>query len=128
MHVQVVASKAGDLVGMLKEMETLCEAIGTFWELEADRFSVQGQKMIANETHYAKMKPLLKTIAKKDIPFWQKSKDDFNTYADVMTQVMMTFNFTTDAKLPPTKEFKCGKLDFILHIPKDVDIKKIMGK
>ncbi len=75
---------------------------------------------------YVKMKPLMNEVAKKDIPFWTQSQSDFYTYADVMTQIMAGFNFTTDAKPPPTKEIKFGKLDFILHIPAAIDVKKIM--
>ena len=125
--MQVVAVEAGEMVKILKGLELLSEEMGTFWQSESDKFTTHGQKMIANETHYAKIKPLMKAAAKKDMPFWTQAKNDFSEYAYVLTQIMMSDNFTTDAKPPPTQEIKCGKLDFVLHIPAAVDVKKIMA-
>ena len=126
--LQMLAEKAGDLFEMLNNMESLWEAIATFWDLESDRFMAQGQKMIANETHYVNIKPLLKKVAEKDIPFWTQAQSDYRTYVEVLTSGMSSFSFTTEAKPPPTKEFKFGKLDLILHVPAAVDVKKIMGE
>ena len=92
----MLAEKAGDMVGMFKNMESLCDAIATFWELESDRFMTQGQKMIANETHYVHMKPLMKKVAEKNIPFWTQAQSDFKAYAEVMTSIMCCFNSVHD--------------------------------
>lgn len=120
----VVASSAADLVVMLKQMEMLCEAIGTFWQLESDLFTAR-QGRLLNSRDLASIKPALLRFTEEDILFWKKSKKDFSTYANAVTQIMRGFNFTTDARPAPTKEFKCAELNFTMHIPAAVDVKKI---
>ncbi len=57
-HVEIVAQRAGDMIRVLKKMETLCTAIGSFWELESDRFKALRGSMIADELRSS---PILKS-------------------------------------------------------------------
>ena len=62
-------------------METLCGAIGSFWELESERFKAQGESMIADEFIYSEIRIMMASVAAQDLEIWKRSKEDLLTYA-----------------------------------------------
>ena len=123
----MIAKVAAKLVYSLKAMEVTCEAVGTFWTMEANTFQTQGQKMITDEIHYPKIL-LEKAVSKEDIKTWEKAKSDFDQYANIMSIILNLFNYVSDDVKPnPTKQFKLDKLDLKLSIPASLNVKKIMA-
>ncbi len=59
----------------LTRMETLCQAIARFWELESDRFIAQGGAIIADESQYVHLLPVMRDTVDEEISFWKKAKE-----------------------------------------------------
>ncbi len=124
--MQVIAKRAGEMVGVLKTMGNFCDMIQIFWDLEAKRFLKQGKEMIQVEAENVNMLPTMRRIAKTDIHFWQSTKTDLTEYADFMAVVMTGFNFATSAVSPPSQKITIAKLAFSFNIP--AAIKPIVEK
>ena len=121
--LQYVADKAGDLVMALKNLESISEAIATFWTIEADNFAAQGAKM--KTTQVVMVKSMKGNVVKDNITFWTKAKEELDRYAVAMSEVNNSFNFNTEAKPPSAQRFCLPNLDLTLHLPSTVDIKAI---
>lgn len=117
--LQVVASKAAELLEVLTNLETICEAIAAFWSIQADDFDAQGSKMRTSPA------PMVKMMKSKYVKDWTKAKDELDRYATAMSVIGSRFNFVTKAKPPPAQSFGLPNLDLILHLPASVDIKAI---
>ena len=113
------------LIKIFNGMETICEGMAIFWTMESNTFLTQGQKMMADETHFPKI--LLEKAASKDIESWEKAKSSFDEYVHIMSPIISQSVYITDAKPVPTQDFEVGKLDLKLSIPCSVDLKKIMA-
>ena len=123
--LQEVAGKAGDLVNALKNLESISEAIATFWTIEADNFAAQGAKMKTSQA--VMVKSMKELVVKDNIAFWTKAKVELDRYAVAMTSINNSFNFNTEAKPSSAQDFHLAKLDLTLHLPPTVDIKPIMS-
>lgn len=122
--LQIIASKASELVEVLTNLETISEAIAAFWTDEANKFDAQGAKM--GTTHAVMVKKTLKgRVVKDNIAMWTKAKDELDRYATAMSVINNRFNFVTKAKPPTAQSFGLPNLDLILHIPSSIDVKAI---
>ena len=61
-------------------------------------------------------------VAELNKEFWTKAREDMDRYVQAMSVVNNCYNFETDAKGPEVKMVTYDKLDFVLHVPKSVDI------
>ena len=107
----------------LKNLESISEAIATFWTIEADNFAAQGAKM--KTTQIVMIASMKGTVVKNNITFWTKAKEELDRYAIAMSAINNSFNFKTEAKPPTAQPLDFAKLDLTLHLPSTVDIKAI---
>lgn len=119
----MIADVTADLVATLSGMEVIAEAIATFWIIQSLSFS-KHSKAMKTETTYSK--PLLvHGVSQQNIEEWKKTKVEFEKYISVMTILMNIYNFSTDAKAVPTREFHVAKLSFNLSVPENIDVELI---
>ena len=101
---------------MLLTLETTCEAIGTFWIVEAGKFSSQGANLSTNQQFMKTEK-----VAELNKEFWTKAKEDIDRYVQAMSVINNCYNFETDANGPELKMVTYDKLDFVLYVPTSVN-------
>ncbi len=98
-------------------METLCHAIAKFWELESDRFITQGGAIIADESPYVHLLPVMCDIVDEEIRFWKKSKEDLLSYAHDMATFVGLYDWRQPVSLIDYMGIRIGELPFWLNIP-----------
>ena len=105
---------------VLSKLETTCEAVATFWTVEAENFASQCSKMAINQTEMIGSLP--EVVVGDNIAFWTKAKDDMDRYVIAMSQVNNCFNFVTEAKRPPTQSVELTGLGISLRVPRSIDV------
>ncbi len=118
--MQKIAKVTAELVLALNGMEAIANACVTYWTVQGEAFVKHSDTMKA-ETEFA-IPLLVHGVSKQDIIIWKGIKDDFVEYTTVMTRIMNLYNFETDAKPPPTKEYTVDKLAFSLSVPEEVNL------
>ncbi len=103
----------------LNRMETLCKGIASFWELESDRFITQGGAIIADESQYVHLLPVMCDIVDEEIRFWKKTKEDILSYAHGIANIVSVYDW--HKRVPPLDFVSLRVGEFVFNIPIDID-------
>ncbi len=100
-------------------METLCQVIARFWELESDRFIAQGGAIIADESQYVHLLPVMRDTVDEEIRFWKKAKEDLLSYAHDMATFVSVYDWRERLRALPYlyTSVRIGELPFLLNVP-----------
>lgn len=120
---QYIASKAGTLLEVLNNMESICEFVAAFWTSEKEQYSSHGNRMVKQGTILLKV--MKNAVIKKNIEVWSKAKVRMDNYADAMSVISNKFNFVSRAKPTLVHKFTLNNLELVLHVPKHLNIKAI---
>ncbi len=115
----MIADNAAKLVVTLRTMETISTALATFWTRKHLMFMGQAQKLISNTSHLPQH--VLETMLDKDLKVWDEAKSEFQKYSEEMSAVAEAFEFNTNARPLPTKEFRVDQLTITIPTSVDVD-------
>lgn len=97
---EVIASKIGDLVELLKTIENTTECLAEFWQHESDEFE-SAAGLYSDIKNVCDVKALASNMAKTSLEELKIRKKELETYHKIMSIVNSQFNI--DTKIKPTE-------------------------